>query len=141
EIAAAKAMLCFVVTLAGVAAADGLLAVSKPMFLCAMLTSVGGILFPAWLFIALERAWQAAVAVVVARSLALACFLTMVTSPARLELAVTIQAAIPLVAGAVSLPFVVPIGLDGFRSVTPSRIGMQLRNGWRGFLFSLVERA
>ncbi len=80
EVAATKAILCFVVTLAGVAAADGLLAVSKPMFLCAMLTSVGGILFPAWLFIALERAWQAAVAVVVGRSLALVCFLTMVCS-------------------------------------------------------------
>src|SRR3984893_797475 len=84
EVAATKAILCFVVTLAGVAAADGLLAVSKPMFLCAMLTSVGGILFPAWLFIALERAWQAAIAVVVGRSLALVCFLTMVTSPDQL---------------------------------------------------------
>src|SRR3982074_908795 len=79
EVAATKAILCFVVTLAGVAAADGLLAVSKPMFLCVMLTSVGGILFPAWLFIALERAWQAAIAVVVGRSLALVCFLTLAT--------------------------------------------------------------
>jgi len=141
EVAVTKSILCLVVIAVGLAAADGVLALSKPLFLCTMLTSAGGILFPAWLFIALERAWQAAVAVVVARSLALVWFLTMVTSPARLELAVTIQAAIPLVAGAVSLPFVVPIGLDGFRSVTPSRIGMQLRNGWRGFLFSLVERA
>jgi O-antigen/teichoic acid export membrane protein len=140
EVVAAKAMLCFVVTLAGVAAADGLLAVSKPMFLCAMLTSVGGILFPAWLFIGLERAWQAAVAVVVGRSLALVCFLTMVTSPAQIELAVAIQSSIPLVAGLVSLPFIVPIGLSGFRTVTPSTVGMQLRNGWRGFLFTLVER-
>jgi O-antigen/teichoic acid export membrane protein len=140
EIAAAKAMLCFVVTLAGVAAADGLLAVSKPMFLCAMLTSVGGILFPAWLFIALERAWQAAVAVVVGRSLALVCFLTMVTSSAQIELAVAIQSSIPLVAGLVSLPFIVPIGFSGFRAVTPSTVVMQLRNGWRGFLYTLVER-
>ena len=141
EVAATKAILCFVVTLAGVAAADGLLAVSKPMFLCAMLTSVGGILFPAWLFIALERAWQAAIAVVVGRSLALVCFLTMVTSSAQIELAVAIQSSIPLVAGLVSLPFIVPIGFSGFRAVTPSAVGMQLRNGWRGFLYTLVEWA
>src|SRR5437588_12037247 len=52
---------------------------AQPCFCAPMLTSVGGILFPAWLFIALERAWQAAIAVVVGRSLALVCFLTMVT--------------------------------------------------------------
>src|SRR6266550_4726200 len=87
---------------AEVAATNGLLAMSKPMFLCVMLTSVGGILFPAWLFIALERAWQAAIAVVVGRSLALVCFLTMVTSSDQIELAVAIQSSIPLVAGLVS---------------------------------------
>lgn len=140
EVTATKAVLCCVVTLAGVAAAGGLLAVSKPMFLWAMLTSVGGILFPTWLFIALERAWQAAVAVVVGRSLALVCFLTMVTSSAQIELAVAIQSSIPLVAGLVSLPFIIPIGFSGFKAVTPSTVGMQLRNGWRGFLFTLVER-
>src|ERR1700738_2229344 len=69
DVVAAKAMLFFVVTLAGLAIADGLLAITKPMFLCAMLTAAGGILFPAWLFIALEHAWQAAVAVVIARCL------------------------------------------------------------------------
>jgi O-antigen/teichoic acid export membrane protein len=141
EVAATKAILCLVVTIVGVAAADGFLAISKPMFLCAMLTSVGGILFPAWLFIALERAWQAAIAVVVSRSLALVCFLMMVTSSAQIELAVAIQSSIPLVAGLVSLPFIVPIGFGGFRAVTPSAVGMQLRNGWRGFLYTLVERA
>lgn len=141
EVAATKALLCLVVTLAGLAAADGLIALSKPMFLCAMLTSAGGILFPAWLFIALERAWQAAIAVVVARVLALVCFLMMVTSPDHIELAVAIQASVTVVSGVVSLPFLVPIGLGGFSSVTLSRVGLQLRNGWRGFLFSLVERA
>jgi O-antigen/teichoic acid export membrane protein len=136
-----KAMLCLVVTVAGLAAANSLLALSKPMFLCAMLTSAGGVLFPAWLFIGLERAWQATVAVVVARSLALVCFLTMVTSPDQLELAVASQAAIPLLSGVVSLPFIVAVGFSGFKSMTLSRIGMQLRSGWRGFLFSFVERA
>ncbi|OKO83890.1 oligosaccharide flippase family protein [Bradyrhizobium sp. AS23.2] len=140
EITATKATLCFVVTLAVVAAADGLLAVSRPMLLCAMLNAVGGIVFPTWLFIALERAWQATIAVVVSRSLALVCFLTMVTSSAQIELAVAIQSSTGLVAGLVSLPFIVPIGFSGFRTVTPSTVGMQLRNGWRGFLFTLVER-
>ncbi len=141
EVIAAKTMLCIVVTLAGLAATNGLLAVSKPMFLCSMLTAAGGILFPAWLLIALERAWQAAFAVVVARILALACFLLMVTSPVHVELAVAIQSAVPLVSGALSLPFVAAVGFSGFRSVTLSRIGLQLRSGWRGFLFAFVERA
>jgi O-antigen/teichoic acid export membrane protein len=92
EVVAAKTMLCFVVTLAGLAAA-------------------------------------------------LVCFLMMVTSPVHLEFAVAIQSAIPLVCGAVSLPFIIPVGFGGFRSVTLSRVAMQLRNGWRGFLFSFVERA
>jgi O-antigen/teichoic acid export membrane protein len=141
EVFATKVMLFVVVTLIGLVAADSVLALSKPMFLCAMLTCAGGILFPAWLFIALERAWQAAVAVVVARILATIGFLAMVSSPDQIELAVALQSAIPLVSGIVSLPFVVPIGLSGFKSITPSRIAMQLRNGWRGFLFTLVERA
>jgi len=98
-------------------------------------------LFPAWLLIALERAWQAAIAVVVARSLTLVCFLTTVTSPAQVELAVAIQSAVPLIAGMVSLPFVATVGFSGLRSVTLLRVGMQLRNGWRGFLFTFVERA
>src|SRR5260370_29997153 len=81
DVLVTKAILCLVVTFVGLAVADSLLALSKPMFLCVMLTSAGGILFPAWLFIALERAWQAALAVVVAPCLAPVCFLTMVTSP------------------------------------------------------------
>jgi hypothetical protein len=104
-----------------------------------MTAAAGNVLFPSWLFIALERAWQAAVAVVVARSLALVCFLTMVTSPIQIEFAVAIQSSVPLVSGAVSLPFIVPVGFAGFRSMTLSRVGSQLRNGWRGFLFTLVE--
>ena len=139
EVFATKAILCLAVAFAGLAASDTLLAISKPLFLCAMLTSVGDILFPAWLFIGLERAWQGAIAVVISRSLGLVFFLTMVTSPDQLELAVAIQAAIPLLAGVVSLPFVVHIGLAGFRSVTPSRILVQLRNGSRGFLYTFVE--
>jgi O-antigen/teichoic acid export membrane protein len=141
EVVVTKAMLCLVVTVVGLVAADSFLSMSKPMFLCAMLGAAGGILFPAWLFIALERAWQAALAVVVARVLALLFFLLLVSSPAQLEAAVAIQSSIPLVAGLISLPFVVAIGFGGFRSVTVFRVGIQLRTGWRGFLFTLVERA
>jgi O-antigen/teichoic acid export membrane protein len=128
EVVVTKALLCVGVTLAGFAAADAL-AISKPMFVCAILTAAAGnVLFPSWLFIALERAWQAAVAVVVARSLALVCFLTMVTSPIQIEFAVAIQSSVPLVSGVVSLPFIVPVGFAGFRSMTLSRVGSQLRN-------------
>jgi O-antigen/teichoic acid export membrane protein len=141
EVAAVKVTLCFAVTLAGLVAAGPFLAVSKTMFLAAMLTAVGGILFPPWLLIGLERASQAAFAVVVARTLALICFLTMVTSPAQVERAVAIQSAIPLVAGVVSLPFVAGIGFSGLKYLTLHRVVMQFRSGWRGFLFTFVERA
>ena len=141
EVVVTKALLCLVVTVGGLVATNGLLAMNKALFLSAMLTSFGNILFPAWLFIALERAWQAAFAVVVSRILAIALFLMIVTSPAQLELAVAIQSGIPLASAIIGLPFVVAIGLGGFRSVTMSGIGMQLRGGWRGFLYTLVERA
>lgn len=141
EVVTTKTILCFVVTLAGFAVAGGVLGVSKPLFLCAMLTAFGGILFPAWLFIGLERAWQAAFAIVVARGAALAGFLALVTSSAHIELAVAIQSSIPLVSGIVSLPFVFPVGFGGFRSLRPSHVIMQFRNGWSGFLFAFVERA
>jgi O-antigen/teichoic acid export membrane protein len=140
EVAAAKAILCVAVTIVGLASANALLDLTKPMFLYTMLTALGGILFPAWLFIGLERAWQAAFAVVIARILALICFLALVTSPAQLELAVAIQSAIPVVSAVISLPFVISIGFGGFRSMTLSAIGWQFRNSWRAFLFALVER-
>jgi O-antigen/teichoic acid export membrane protein len=140
EVAVTKSLLCVVVTIAGLAAAEGILTLSKALFLFTMLTSFGNILFPAWLFIGLERAWQAAVAVVIARALSVAFVLALVTSSTQLEMAVAIQAGIPLVSGVLSLPFVTTVGLGGFRNVTLSRVGAQLLNGWRGFLYSFVER-
>jgi O-antigen/teichoic acid export membrane protein len=141
EVVVTKAVLFFVVTAIGFVFAEGFLAISKILFLYTMLSAAGGILFPVWLFIALERAWQAAIAVVLARVLALVAFMTVVTTPGRYELAVAIQSLIPIVAGLISFPFVVPIGFSGFRSMTRSRIAAQLRAGWHGFLFALVERA
>jgi len=91
EVFVTKTILFILVTLAGLAVANDVLAVSKTMLLCAMLTPLGGIFFPVWLLIGLERAWQAAIAVVVARVVALAAFLVMVSSPAQIELAVAIR--------------------------------------------------
>ena len=141
EVFAAKVLLCLAVTVAGLVAAGHLLALSRPMFLCAMLTAFGGILFPGWLFIGLERARQAAIPVIVARVLALVLFVTTVTSPAEVGLAVAIQSAVPFAAGLLSLPYLAAIGLGGFRGMTWTRATRQLRLCWRGFLFSFVERA
>jgi O-antigen/teichoic acid export membrane protein len=135
-----KLALCFVVTLVGLAAAGTVLAISRPMFLCAMLIAFGGVLFPGWLLIGLERAWQAAVATVVARILATIGFLILVRSPEQVAFAVMSQAAIPLVSGLVTLPFIASVGLAGLRAVSLSRVSWQLRKGWRGFLYSFVER-
>lgn len=90
DVVATKAALFLVVTAIGFVVAEGFLAISKTLFLYTMLPAVGGILFPAWLFVALERAWQAAIAVVLARCLALFGFLVVVTSPDQYQLAVAI---------------------------------------------------
>lgn len=141
EVIATKTMLFAAVCLVGYVLAGDVLALSRPTFLCAMLAAFGGIFFPNWLFIGLERAWQAAVAVVVARVAALISFVAMVSSPDQLTLAVATQSAIPIVSAVICLPFVLPIGFGGFRSLTLSTVVMQLRNGWRGFLFVIIERA
>jgi len=141
DVVATKAVLFLVVTTIGFVVAEGFFTINKALFFYTMIPAAGGILFPAWLFIALERAWQAAIATVLARCLALFAFLVVVTSPDEYQLAVGIQGLIPIVTGLISLPFVVPIGFRGFRSVTLSRVGAQLYAGWRGFLFALIERA
>ncbi|MBV8661647.1 MAG: oligosaccharide flippase family protein, partial [Hyphomicrobiales bacterium] len=141
EVYITKTLLALLVTTLVFVAADSVITVSKPILLTVVVTSAGSILFPAWLFVAIERAWQATVGVVVARLLALIAFVAVVKSPADLSLAVATQAGIPLISGVATLPFVIAFGLGGFRTVTPSRIAMQLRAGWRGFLFTFVDRA
>jgi O-antigen/teichoic acid export membrane protein len=141
EVVATKTVLCLLVTLVGLVAAGGFLAISRSMFLCAMLNALGSVFFASWLLIGLERAWQAAVATIVARCVALLCFLMLVVSPAQVELAVGIQSAIPVVCAIVSLPFVAHIGIHGLRRVTLSGILRQLTSGSQGFLYSFVERA
>lgn len=136
-----KVTLCVLVTAAGLTAAGGVLPISRQMFLCTMLTAFGSVLFPAWLMIGLERASHAAVATIFARVAVLAGFLLMVRSSEQVELAVALQASVPLVSAMVSLPFIATIGLDGIRTVRWSSVTRQLRKGWRGFLYSFVERA
>jgi O-antigen/teichoic acid export membrane protein len=141
EVTAVKVALCVLVTFAGLVIAEGVLAIGRPLFLCAMLAALGGILFPAWLLIGLERASQAAIAVVATRVMALVGFFLLVTSPEDVEMAVGIQSGIPLLAGVIALPFVARLGFGGFRCLTIGRVIGQLRAGWRGFVFSFVERA
>jgi O-antigen/teichoic acid export membrane protein len=141
EVVATKALLCVLVTLAGLAAANGLLPISRSMFLCAMTNAVGGILFPAWLLIGLERAWQATLATVIARIVTFIGFVALVASPAQVEVAVTVQSSVSLISGLVTLPFIAAVGLEGLRSVTLSGIARQIVSGSRGFLYSFVERA
>jgi O-antigen/teichoic acid export membrane protein len=140
EVLVIKGALFLLVLAVGLAAAGAVLAVSRPMFLAAMLTALGGVMFPAWLLIGLERSWQAALATVLARVAVLAAFVLTVRSPSQVELAVALQCSAPLLSGIVSLPFVAGIGLVGIRSVTLSGLAAQLRQGWRGFVYTFVER-
>ena len=139
EVVSAQALLFLAVTVVGLGAAGNIIAISKPLFLCTMLTAAGTLLFPAWLFIALERAWQAAVGVILSRLIGLVLFVMMVKSTNGILLAVAIQASIPLVAGAIVLPFTANIGFGALKCVTLSRVISQLKSGLRGFLFTLVE--
>ena len=116
-----KVTLCLLISTAGLLAAESVLAISRPLFLCAMLTAVGGITFPAWLLIGLERAWQASLATVLARLCAFVSFVVLVRSPDQVAFAVLSQSAVQLAAGLVSLPFIGSIGLSGLRSVPLSR--------------------
>jgi O-antigen/teichoic acid export membrane protein len=135
-----KLMLCLLSTTIGLIAANRVFGISQPMFLCALLTAFGGIVFPAWLLIGLERAWQAALATVGARIFALVSFVLLVHSPDEVVFAVASQSAVPLVAGLISLPFIGSIGMAGLRSLRLAGIMTQLRAGIAGFLYSLVER-
>lgn len=139
EVTATKVLLCAFVLTAGLAAAAPL-HISRTMMLCAMLTAIGNVLFPAWLFIGTEEAWRAAFGVVAARAFAFVAFFLFVTSPARVEVAVATQTSVPLVSAIATLPFVIGIGRAGFPRLTFTGIRAQLEEGWPGFMFTLAER-
>jgi O-antigen/teichoic acid export membrane protein len=136
-----KICLFTAVVLLCVAATGHVLSLSLPLLACTLLAPLGGILFPAWLMIGLECAWRAAIASVAARVLALLAFFLLVNAPDHIARAVATQAAIPLVTGVLALSFILPIGFRGFRSISLTDVIDQLRSGWRGFLYSIVERA
>ena len=141
QVTTAKAVLCIAVTCVGLVISEPFLSIHRGLFLCVMLNGLGEILFPAWLFIGLECAWRAAVASIIARCAALLSFITLVKSSDDLGIAVATQSAIPLLAGLVTLRFAIAASRGGFRSVTPVSVWRQLRQGSRGFLFTLVETA
>ncbi|MGH7092277.1 MAG: oligosaccharide flippase family protein [Stellaceae bacterium] len=140
EVSAAGCLLLVLVSVAGLAVAGPVLPITKSLYMCLLLGGVGAIAFPAWLFIGIERPWQATIPVVSSRLIALVCFVTLVRSPAQLNLAVAIQSSVPFVSGVMCLPFLYWMGLSGFRSLTLGRIKRQLVDGWRGFQFTLAER-
>jgi O-antigen/teichoic acid export membrane protein len=141
EVTAAKGVLCLVLTVIGLPILSVIPSITAPMLLCVMIAGIGAMLDPTWMFIAVERAWESTVCVVVARCLALIAFLAVVTSPSQAYFAAGIQAAIPLVSALVSLPFMLAIGLGGFRYVTVRSVIAQLRQGWRSFLSVMAYMA
>src|SRR4029077_11654577 len=124
----------------GLVIADSVLAISRPLFLCVMLTAVGGMLFPVWLLIGLARAWQGPIAGASARRFSVVCFIILIRSPTQIDLAVAIQSAVPLVSAIVSVPFILPIGFGGFRTISFGRIKLQLVSAGSGVLYALIER-
>lgn len=135
-----KLMLCIPITIIGIIAAPAMLAISPGMFLCGMLSAVGGIVFPAWLLIGLEQARQAAIAVVTGRVFAIVAFVVAVHSPDDVAMAIASQSAVSLVAGVVSLPFIRRLGISWLTFGRAGEVLRQLRLGRSGFFYSLVER-
>jgi O-antigen/teichoic acid export membrane protein len=141
EVIAAKAILFLgvcLVTLAMMVVSD---AITIPVSACIIVAALGSMVLPYWLFSALEKPWQSAICTVASRSLALLAFFVLVRSPSDAYLAASIQAAIPLASAVISIPFVVGIGLDGFRSLALRRVLKQLQDGWSAFLSTAAYTA
>ncbi len=133
EVTAAKLILFLGVSLVGLAATSISLAISLPIFYCLLLATLGGVVSPVWLLVALERPWRAAWAVVFARILALVAFLLLVRSPSQAYVGAAIQVSIPLVTALICLPAILAIGVDGFRALRLRAIILQLQKGWHSF--------
>ncbi len=139
EIITAKGLLCVGVGVAALIAERASSAVDMVTFICIMLSALGAMLFPSWLFLGLERTWQAAIPVVAARVIALLAFFVLVRTPSEAGLAAAIQSAIPLISAVISLPYVLAIGMGGFKSLTARGVMKQLRDGWSGFISWLAH--
>jgi O-antigen/teichoic acid export membrane protein len=139
EIIAAKAILCLGVAVVALIAESFSSAIDMPTFICIMLSALGATLFPNWLFLGLEHPWHAAIPVVASRILALIAFIVLVQSPSDAGLAAAIQSAIPLACAIISLPYVLAIGMGGFRSLSWRGAVKQLQDGWGGFISWLAQ--
>jgi O-antigen/teichoic acid export membrane protein len=140
DVVLAKTLLLSIVTVCGIMACAPLLSITPSLFLCAMLTSIGNAFFPAWLYIGVERAWYAAGPVIAARLILLACFFFAVSSPENVKLATGIQASTPVLAALFSWPFLPSMSLARFSPLSLRGARQQLREGWRAFLFTAIER-
>jgi O-antigen/teichoic acid export membrane protein len=139
EVIAAKGVLCIGVAIIALFAESVSAAVDMTSFICIMLAALGATLFPAWLFLGLERTWHAAIPVVAARVVALLAFFVLVRSPSDAGIAAAIQSAIPLICAFICLPYILAIGLDGFASLTLRGVVKQFRDGWGGFISWLAQ--
>jgi O-antigen/teichoic acid export membrane protein len=134
EVTTVKSILSIGVCLLGLMATSVSQALSPPVFLCLLLAITGEVLSPVWLFVALERPWRAAVAIVIARSVALVAFLTIVHSPSQAFVAAAIQASIPLATAIISLPAILSIGISGFKSLSVKGLVSRFKEGQHSFI-------
>lgn len=141
QVITAKALLCLFVACLGLFALQAGLLADSTTLLCVMLSPIGGALFPVWLFLGIERPWRVTIPVVVARAFALIVTLVTVTSSTQVQLAVAIQASVPLVSAVVSVPFFLRSSIRGLRSLQFPHVLNLLRTGFAPFVSSLAINA
>ncbi len=139
NITCAKGALLLVVLVIGLSCSH-LLGLDRSLFLAALVTAAGNVLFPAWLFIGTEQCWRAALPATVARFILLGAFLEFVQTPQDVAIATAIQGAAPLLAAAMTAGYTMKLAVVGLRRVSASSIVNQFKDGSRAFLFTLVER-
>jgi len=116
------------------------LGLDRPLFLAALTTATGNVLFPAWFFIGIEQPWRAALPATAARIVMLGAFVVLVRRPEDTVFATALQGGTPLLAAAMSAPYIARLSGAGFRRVSVSSMCAQFRGGYRAFLYSVVER-
>ena len=139
NITCAKAALLLLVLIVGLLSSRAI-GLDRPLFLAALTTAAGNVLFPAWLFIGTEQCWRAALPAAAARFLLLGAFLAFVRTPEDATIATAIQGAAPLLAAAMTAVYTMRLAATGLRRVSVSSVRLQFRDGSRAFLFTLVER-
>lgn len=139
NIMCAKSALLLCVCIVGLCALPTL-GLDRPLFLAALTTAVGNILFPAWLFIGVEQPWRAALPATASRIVLLGAFVALVGKPDDTVIATALQGGAPLLAAALSALSVARLAGKGFRGLSALSIWGQFQGGSRAFLFAVVER-